>query len=98
MKTVADVYHKVISDEAKISMEKGILEEIASGDLTGINIMTDARHGWRRNAKDTDVVCIGENTHKVLNLQHVTRREEPSSQKHELVGSKRILVTEAFQI
>ena len=26
----------------------------------GIEIMTDARHGWRKNAKDTSVVAIGE--------------------------------------
>ena len=90
LKGVAEVYQRVTSEESKSSMEKAIMEEIASGDLTGINIMTDARHGWRRNAKDTDVVCIGENTHKVLNLQHVTRREEPCSQRHELVGTKRI--------
>ncbi|CAC5407084.1 unnamed protein product [Mytilus coruscus] len=33
-------------------------------DLDGINIMTDARHGWRKNAKDTTVVALGEKTHK----------------------------------
>jgi hypothetical protein len=25
-----------------------------------IDIMTDARHGWHKNAKDTSVVAIGE--------------------------------------
>ena len=90
LKKVASVYCDVTDEQAKKSMEGAIMEEIASGDLTGINIMTDARHGWRRNAKDTDVVCIGEKTHKVLSLEHVTRREEPSSQKHELVGTRKI--------
>lgn len=31
----------------------------------GIAIMTDARHGWRNNAKDSSVVAIGEKTHQV---------------------------------
>jgi diacylglycerol kinase len=44
-----------------------LLEEVASyEDLETIDIMTDARHGWRKNAKDTSVVAIGEKTHKVL--------------------------------
>ena len=34
--------------------------EIGCYDITdewrGIEIMTDARHGWRKNAKDTSVV------------------------------------------
>ena len=40
-------------------MEKiGLYEE-----LDGIEIMTDTRHGWRKKAKDTSVVAIGENKH-----------------------------------
>jgi hypothetical protein len=32
----------------------GIINEVASyEDLETIDIMTDARHGWRKNAKDT---------------------------------------------
>jgi hypothetical protein len=41
-----------------------LLEEVASyDDLETIDIMTDARHGWHNNAKDTSVVAIGENKH-----------------------------------
>jgi hypothetical protein len=41
-----------------------LLEEVASyDDLETIDIMTDARHGWHKNAKDTSVVAIGENKH-----------------------------------
>jgi hypothetical protein len=42
-------------------------------DLETIDIMTDARHGWHNNAKDTSVVAIGEKTHKVLKCEHVTK-------------------------
>lgn len=34
-------------------------------ELEGIEIMTDARHGWRKNAKDTSDVAIEEKSHKV---------------------------------
>jgi hypothetical protein len=45
-------------------------------DLEIIDIMTDARHGWRKNAKDTSVVAIGEKTHKVLKCEHVTKTDD----------------------
>lgn len=41
-------------------------------ELNGINIVTGARHGWRKNAKGTSVVAkqqkkfSGENSHKVI--------------------------------
>jgi hypothetical protein len=42
-----------------------LLEEVASyEDLETIDIMTDARHGWHKNAKDTSVVAIGEKNTK----------------------------------
>ena len=34
----------------------------------------------------TDHVALGANTHKVINMQHITRDEERSTQKHETVG------------
>ena len=52
--------------------------------------MTDARHGWRKNAKDSSIVAIGDLSHKVLACEHVTKSDEIISQKHELVGTKRI--------
>jgi hypothetical protein len=42
----------------------------------GIDIETDARHGWRKNAKDTSVVALGYNTHKVIRHEHVTRKDD----------------------
>ena len=61
-------------------------------DLTGITILTDARHCWRKNAKFSDVVCIGNATHKVLKISTITKENDPSSQRHELIGVKKIRV------
>ena len=42
------------------SIEEALHEEIGSYEsLDGINIITDARHGWRKNAKDSSIVAIG---------------------------------------
>ena len=56
----------------------------------GIDISTDARHGWRKNAKDTSVVAIGEKTKKVLDCVHVTKKDDPVTQRHEVLGTKKI--------
>ena len=52
--------------------------------------MTDARHGWRKNAKDTSVVSIGEKTHKVLSCEHVTKTDDTVTQSHERFGTEKI--------
>ena len=52
--------------------------------------MTDARYGWRKNSKDTNVVCIGLKTHRVLKAIHVTRQEETCAQKHEIYRTRKI--------
>ena len=45
-------------------------------DLDGINIINDARHGWRNNSKYTSVVVIGEKTHKVLHCVNITKVDD----------------------
>ena len=52
-----------------------MLEEVAMYDDMGdgIEILSDARHGWRKHAKDTSVVAIGEQTDKVLRHEHISR-------------------------
>lgn len=45
-------------------------------DHESINIMFDARHGSRINAKDSSIVTIRNNTHKVLYCQHVTKTDD----------------------
>lgn len=88
---VFKTYKDVVKDFASESMESAILEEIASyEDMSAINILTDARHGTRKNSNHTDVVCIGANIHKVIRHEHVTKKDSPSTQKHELIGTKRL--------
>lgn len=69
-------------------MEKvGAYEDDRVGE---IDIMIDARHGWRKNSKDTSVVAIGEKTHKVLCCKHVTKKDDNVSQRHEKIGTEQI--------
>ncbi|CAC5378964.1 unnamed protein product [Mytilus coruscus] len=80
-----------IQEEYNECIDTALLEEIASyEDLDSIDIMSDARNGWRKNAKDTSVVAIGEKTHKVLKCEHVTKAHDIVSQRHEKVGTVRI--------
>ena len=66
------------------------LASIESEKQQPITILTDARHGWRKNTQDSRVVAIGELSHKVLACEHVTQTDNPIAQKHELTGCKRI--------
>ena len=52
--------------------------------------MTDARHGWRKNAKDSSVVAIGEKNRKVLQCVHITKQDDIVSQRHEAKGTEKI--------
>ncbi|CAC5384320.1 unnamed protein product [Mytilus coruscus] len=67
-------YKEHAENESVQSVDNTINDEISSyDDLDGINIMTHDRHGWRKNAKDTTVVALGEKTHKVMDCEHVTK-------------------------
>ncbi|CAC5410848.1 unnamed protein product [Mytilus coruscus] len=84
-------YKHHIQQQYNESIVSEVLEEIGMyDDLTGINIMTDARHGWRKNAKDSSVVAIGEKIHKVLKCEHITKCDDSVSQRHEKLGTQRI--------
>ena len=72
-----------IQAEYDESIETVLLEEVAmdigeqdTDHWDGITIFTDARHDWRKNAKDTSVVVIGDKTHSVLQHVHVTKNTE----------------------
>ena len=64
---------RLVQSEYEESIETAMLEEQAAyvllepedQPINGIDIMTDARHGHRRNAKDTSVVALGARTNKV---------------------------------
>ncbi len=61
-------FHKsAIQNEYEESTKKSLLEEVALYEEMsgGINIITDARHGWRHNAKDTSAVATAEKTYKL---------------------------------
>ena len=74
-----------------LAINTGLMEEVASyEELDGIDIMTDARHGWRKNAKGSSIVAIGEKSHKVLNCVHITKVDDVVSQRHEKLGTKRL--------
>ena len=84
-------YSDCVAKEAKESCDQALAEEKSHyGEGEGITIITDARHGWRKNAKDTDVVCIGYESHKVLYNSHVTTVDDPCTQRHEILGTRRI--------
>ena len=60
-KKIKAQYHSHVTNVFNESIEQALHEEIGSyEDVDGIDIMTDARHGWRKNAKDSSAVAIGE--------------------------------------
>lgn len=93
-----ETYKGAVENEVLESKNNALQDEIAMTAallpddeiLTGINIVTDARHCWRKNAKFTDVVCLGKATNKCIQVETVTKSDDPSSQRHELVGVRRL--------
>jgi hypothetical protein len=79
-----------IEAEYEDSIDMVLWGEVGCQDDDGINMMTDARHGWRKNAKDCSVVALGEDTHQVIKCEHLTKMDDPVSQRHEKVGTERI--------
>ena len=55
-----------------------------------ITILIDARHSCRKNAKDTNVVCIGNKTYEVRREEPVTRERDAITQRHEFLGTRRL--------
>lgn len=85
------MYKTFVQQEYEDSISTALLEEIGMyEDLDGIDIITDARHGWRKNAKDTSVVAVGEKSHKILNCVHITTADDPVTQRHEKIGTEKI--------
>ena len=92
-----DTFSPHVKEEYLDSIETALLEEVASSiieqeneeesEWQGIDIGSDARHGWRKNAKDTSVDVIGDQSHKVLQHVHVTKSDDPVTQRHEKLGT-----------
>ena len=94
-KSIAEMqktYGEVVEKLIVTSQDDALLEEMAATSLKcegvaeGIDILTDARHCWRKNARFSDIVCIGDKTHKVLKVETVSKEDKRCSQKHELLG------------
>lgn len=62
----------------------------AGGEVRGISVMTDARHASRKNSYHTDHVTVGRKSHKVLNMQHLTKEDDVCTQRHEALGCRRM--------
>ena len=75
------------STENALQLEIGMTMEDPD-TWQGIDVCTDARHGHRRNAKDTSMVAIGNKTKKVLRHIHITKARDHVTQRHELIGVK----------
>ena len=88
--TFFKMYKKFVQEEYEDSCNTAILEEVGLYEiLDGIDIITNARHGWIKNAQDTSVVAIGEKSHKVINCVHVTKADDHVSQRHEKIGTQK---------
>lgn len=88
-------YRHVVDLLAQETMSAAIVQEVGAEksrdhDFCGIDILTDARHCWRKNARFSDVVCLGSQTHKVLRLETISKEDDICTQRHELIGVKRI--------
>lgn len=79
----------VFFQAAKCSASNWLRKE-SKENTAPIDILTDARHGWRKNARQTDVICIGNDTKKVVAYKVVTSDDDPIAQRHELIGTKDI--------
>ncbi|CAH1786356.1 unnamed protein product [Owenia fusiformis] len=89
------VYAPVVHDLKEESMEEAVHLEIGMYENIedGITIMSDGCHGSHKNANDCDVIVLGYKSHQVLQSCHVTKNDDPSPQRHETFGTKKIYET-----
>ncbi|XP_070556938.1 uncharacterized protein [Ptychodera flava] len=91
-KTFFDKYRQSVHEETVKSLEDALHVEIASEDRAsnpGIDIMSDARHGTRKNSKNTDVVILGDISHKCIHKEVITKEDDSCTQRHEMVGMRK---------
>ena len=68
------------------SINRALLEEVASyEELDAIEVKTDARHEWRKNAKHSCIVAFGEKSYIVMNCVRITKTNDVS-QRREKIG------------
>ena len=93
-----DIMRQCIEEEYEESTEDAVMKEMGMTLDTiedGINVMSDARHSTRRNAKDTSVVVIGEKSHQVMVHEHITKKDDSVTQRHERLGTNNVM--DAFE-
>lgn len=86
-------FSAIISVIARESVQFALFDEVQMAKdkgESGITIMRDARHHCRKNSYHTDHVTIGQHSHKVVNIQHINKIQEPSTQKHEKIGCEQM--------
>jgi hypothetical protein len=86
--SIEKVYNDSIDNA--IMHEIGFYEFTDADTFSGIEIITDARHGWRKNSKDSSVSAIGVKSGKILHHEHITTAQLPASQSHEKLGTEHI--------
>ncbi|KAH3711129.1 hypothetical protein DPMN_070629 [Dreissena polymorpha] len=82
-------FSAVISVLCKESVQFALQDEVQLAkdkQESGISIMTDARHHCRKNSYHTDHVALGMYSHKVVNIQHITKTQDSCTQRHETIG------------
>jgi len=69
-----DLMYQCIEEQYQESVDEALFLETGLGEEMeeGITVMSDARHGWRKNAQDTSIVVLGDINHQVLCHEHVT--------------------------
>jgi hypothetical protein len=85
-------YYSAVQGTYNESCRDAILEEVGKTVLEdqeyqGITISTDGRHGWRRNARQSDMCCLGNSSHEILTDQIITHDDDTCSQRHERIGT-----------
>ena len=95
---IQDMYCDVTETVAQESISDAVDEEVSTtmlesenvDDYKGITIVTDARHGWRKNSRFSDIISLGYRTKKVTGYAVVSHGDDPCSQRHELHGVKKL--------
>ena len=94
-----DIHTESLTEVAEASMQVAIGEEEALSlwqaeqngtEYGGIDIVTDARHQWRKNAACSDVIALGDKTKKCVRAETITHNDDTCSQRHEMVGTKKL--------
>ena len=90
-----DIVKRLADESTTDALEEEIASNISHDENETVlhqklSILTDTQHCWRKNAKFSDIVAMGANTHKILKIVTVSKEEEISSQKHELLGIKKM--------